>query len=206
MTQHTATPGSDHPIEAFLCTVADELKGLADVAVWSMDEATTDRVVVLAAKVAAGVAEVEARVIGQAGVLDRPGAAGCRILKSWLRLTTNVTGRTASAKVKLAAALSAWEPTRSATARGDLHAEQAHAIADKLALLDEHVTAHDKQRAEAFLLAEAADHDADALAHLGHEIYQRLDPEGADAREAAALQRQEARARKKTRFSMGDDG
>ncbi|MDO9456763.1 HNH endonuclease signature motif containing protein, partial [Nocardioides sp.] len=35
---------------------------------------------------------------------------------------------------------------------------------------------------------------------------QRLDPEGADAREAAALQRQEARARKKTRFSMGDDG
>ncbi|MDO9455971.1 HNH endonuclease signature motif containing protein [Nocardioides sp.] len=171
-----------------------------------MDAATTDRVVVLAAKVAAGVAEVEARAVGHAGTLERPGAAGCRSLKTWLQVTTNVTGRSADRKAKLAAALGAWEPTRAATARGEVHAEQAQAIADTLGHLDDDLSTHDKQHAEAFLLAEAADQDADALAHLGHEIYQRLDPESADAREARALEAQEARARRKTRFSMGNDG
>ncbi|MFB9311976.1 HNH endonuclease signature motif containing protein [Nocardioides plantarum] len=206
MTKHQDPTRSGHPIESFLCSALDDLEGLADVPAWSMDEATTDRVVLLAARVAAGVAEVEARAIGQAVSLDRPGIAGCRGVTQWLRQLTNVTGRLAARKAALASSLAAWEPTRAATARGAIHAEQAQAIADKIALLDDDVTDHDKQRAEAFLLGEAADHDADALGRMGHEIYARLDPDCADAREAEALARAEARARKRTRLRMYDDG
>lgn len=44
-----------------------------------------------------------------------------------------------------------------ATARGNLRAEQARAVADQVALLaTERVSAHDQDRAEAFLLGEAA--------------------------------------------------
>jgi hypothetical protein len=205
MTKHQEPTRSGHPIEQFLRTALDEVTALADVATWSMDEATTDRVVLLAAKLAASVAELEARTISHAVTLDRPAAAQCRSIQQWLRVHTNVTARTAARKAALAEALAAFEPTRSATARGRIHPEQAQAIADKINLLDHDITPHDKQRAEAFLLDHAADHDADALSRLGHEIYQRLDPESADAREAEALARAEARARKKTRLRLYDD-
>jgi hypothetical protein len=208
MAERTDTPGSGHPIEAFLCSVLDDLKDLADVPTWSMDASTTTRVVQLAARVAAGVAEVEARSIHHAGVLDLPGAAQCRDTARWVQQTTAVTRRTARVKAKLAASLTDLEPTRAATARGEIHAEQAQVIADHVALLDdEKVSTHDQGRAEAFLLAEAAGgRDADDLAGLGHAIWERLDPKGADEREAKALEAQEERARRKTRLTMGDDG
>ncbi|MDO9456238.1 HNH endonuclease signature motif containing protein [Nocardioides sp.] len=209
MAEHTDTPRSGHPIEAFLCSVLDDLKGLADVPTWSMDGATTTRVVRLAAQVAAGVAEVEARSIGQADTLDLTGATQCRNLPRWVQQTTGVTRRTASAKVRLATSLRDLEPTRAATARGEIHAEQAQTIAHQVAKLDdERVPAPDQARAEAFLLDQATTggHDADALAQLGQAIWERLDPEGAEEREAKALEDQEARARGKTRLSMGDDG
>ncbi len=207
-TDTTATPRSGHPIEALLCTVLGDLQGLADVPVWSMDAATTTRVVALAARVAAGVAEVEARAIGQAQVLDLAGAAGCRDLARWVQGTTGATRRTARVKVRLASALSDLEPTRAATARGDLHAEQAQAIADQVALLgNERVSAHDQARAEAFLLDEATHGaDADDLGGLGQAIWERLDPTGWEAREAKALEDQEARARTKTSLSMANAG
>ncbi|MFB9312746.1 HNH endonuclease signature motif containing protein [Nocardioides plantarum] len=208
MAQHTDTPGSGHPIKAVLCRFLDELKGLADVPAWSMDVETTIRVVGLGARVAAGVAELEARSIRQAEVLDLPGQTQCRNVARWVQQTTGVTGRSARAKAKLAAGLGDLEPTRTATARGEIHAEQAQAIANHVALLDdEKVTAHDQARAETFLLAEAVGgHDADALATMGHAIWERLDPEGADEREAKALEAQEQRARRRTRLTMGDDG
>ncbi|MFB9313583.1 HNH endonuclease signature motif containing protein [Nocardioides plantarum] len=208
MAEHTDTPGSGHPIEAVLCRFLDELKGLTDVATWTMDATTTTRVVALGARVGAGVAELEARSISHAETLDLPGAAQCRDVARWVQRTTGVTGRSARAKAKLATGLANLEPTRTATARGEIHAEQAQAIANHVAVLDdEKVSAHDQARAETFLLGEARHgHDADALATLGHAIWERLDPEGADEREARALEAQEERARRRTRLTMGDDG
>ncbi|WP_148614265.1 HNH endonuclease signature motif containing protein [Nocardioides rubriscoriae] len=207
-TDTTTTPRSGHPIEALLCSVLDDLKGLADVPTWSMDAETTTRVVALAARVAAGVAEVEARAIGQAGVLGLPAEGQYRDTARWVQRTTGVTRRTARGKVRLAEALGDLEPTRAATARGEIHAEQAQAIADQVALLDaELVSAHDQARAEAFLLNEATGGcDADALVGLGQAIWERLDPTGFEKREAKALEAQEARARAKTKLSMANAG
>jgi hypothetical protein len=205
MTKHTDTSRSGHPIEEFLCLVLAELKGLTGAPAWSMDEATTARVVKMSARVAAGVAEVEARGIGQAEALGLPGAAQCRGVAAWLRKATHVTGRTASAKAKLAASLTVHEASRTAMSRGEVHGEQVGSIARVLSDLGDDVSAHDKNRAETFLLEQATDHDADDLFGLGREIAIRLDPDGADAKEAAALERQEQRARTRTRLSMYDD-
>ncbi|MDB5244068.1 MAG: nuclease [Spirosoma sp.] len=205
MTKHTDTARSGHPIEEALRLVREILDGLADEPAWSMDAATTGRVVGLAAQVVAGVAEVEARGIAQAQALDLPGAAQCRNVARWLQQTTHVTGRTASAKARLAQSLGEHEVSRVAMARGEVHAEQVGAIATVLADLGDDVSDDDKQRAEVFLLEHATEHDADDLAGLGREIAIRLDPEGADAKEAAVLERQEERARAKTRLSMYDD-
>lgn len=205
MTKRQDLPRSGHPIELFLCATRDALEGLADVPVWSMDDATTDRVVVLAAQVAAGVAELEARAVGQAETLGRPGAAQCRSVAQWLQVTTRVTGSAASAKARLATALRTHEATRAAMTRGAVHAEQVRAITDVLADLGPEVSDHDRRRAEAFLVDHAADHDAPALAHLGREIQVRLDPESAEAREAEALEAQERLARTRTRLTMYDD-
>lgn len=205
MTKRQDPSRSGHPIELFLCATLDALRDLADVAVWSMDEATTDRVVVMAARVAAGVAELEARAVGHAETLGRPGAAQCRSVRQWLRVTTRVSGREASAKARLAAALVAHEPTRAAMARGAVHADQARAIADVVADLGPEVGVRDRGRAEAFLIDHASDHDAEALTRLGREIQVRLDPDGAEAREASALAAQEERARARTRLTLYDD-
>jgi hypothetical protein len=207
MAKHTDTPRSGHPIEQVLCTVIDELTGITDAPAWSMDADTTTRVVELAARAAAAVAEVEARSVGQAQSLDLPGQAGCKSTTRWLQNTTHVTYATAKAKVDLANALDGAEATRTAMAAGGVHAEQAVAIGTHLDRLDtETVSAEQKQSAEEFLVEHAKVHDAHDLSRMGDAIWSHLDPDGWEAREAALLEAQEERARARTSFSMRDDG
>lgn len=195
-------------MEEFLCTALEHLKALADTPAWSLDAGATTRCVQLAARLTAALTELEARTITRAIEADLPAVAGCRDTRRWLEQTTGVTRRAAAAKTRHAAALAAHEPTRAACARGELHAEQARAVTGHLDRLDdERVSSADQARAETFLLDHAAaGHDADDLAHLGLAIWQHLDPDGADEREARALQAQEERARKRTRLTMADDG
>jgi hypothetical protein len=207
MAKHTETPRSGHPIEQVLCTVIDELADIADVPAWSMNTDTTTRVVELAARAAAAVAEVEARSVGQAQSHDLPGAAGCKSTTRWLQNTTHVTWATAKAKVDLARALDGADATRTAMATGAVHAEQAVAIGTHLDRLDtETVSTEQKHSAEAFLIEHASAHDAHHLARMGDAIWSHLDPAGWEAREAALLEAQEERARARTSFSMRDDG
>jgi hypothetical protein len=207
MAKHTETPRSGHPIEALLCSLRDQIAGSVDLPAWSMDAETTTRVVTLAAQVAAGVAELEARAVGQAQAHDLPGQTGCTSTTRWLQNTTHVTHATAKAKVDLANALDDAEATRTAMATGGVHAEQAVAIGTHLDRLDtEAVSAEQKHSAEAFLVEHASAHDAHDLSRMGDAIWSHLDPDGWEAREAALLEAQEERARAKTTFSMRDDG
>jgi hypothetical protein len=207
MAKHTETPRPGHPIEQVLCTIIDELAGITDAPAWSMDATTTTRVVELAARATAAVAEVEARAVGQAQALDLPGQAGCKSTTRWLQNTTHVTHANAKAKVDLAKSLDTAEATREAMAAGAVHAEQALAIGTRLDRLNtEAVSTEQKHSAEAFLIEHASAHDAHHLARMGDSIWSHLDPDGWEAREAALLEAQEERARAKTTFSMRDDG
>jgi len=198
-----------HPLLGVVLLAKAQLAELADMSLWAMDAATTARLVREIAAVTAQWAELEARVIGHADTLGLADAAGMRSTAQWLARTTTVTVPAAHQKVRLALGSRDHEPTRLALARGDLHVEQATVITravDQLSTDDHVVTAHDRGRAEQHLLDQAADHDAKALATLGDRLLEVLDPSGADAHEARLLERQEARARAKTSFSMRDDG
>ncbi|WP_137292696.1 HNH endonuclease signature motif containing protein [Nocardioides dongxiaopingii] len=205
MSKHPGDRHDGHPVARFVALLETELAALVDVPTWSLDSATTGDLVPRLAGLVAGVQELEARVVGHAGVLDLPGSIGARSLAAWLARVTRVTGAEASRKARLAGDLAAHEPVRVAMAKGRLHGEQAKVIAAAVGDLDgDHLAWRDK--AEAHLLGEAAHHDAHDLKTLGRRILETLDPDKADEHEARLLEAEEARARKKTRFAMWDDG
>ncbi len=63
-----------------------------------------------------------------------------------------------------------------------------------------------KDRAEQHLLAEAGHHDAKALQILGRHLLDVIAPEVAEEHEGRLLEKEEERARQKTRFTMSEDG
>ncbi|QCW50758.1 DUF222 domain-containing protein [Nocardioides dongxiaopingii] len=194
-----------HPVARFVGVLEAELAGLSDAQTWSLGaEATADLVPRLAA-VIAGVQELEARLVRHAEDIEMPGTIGARSTAQWLARITRVTGREASRKARLAHDLAAHEPTRAAMAAGRVHAEQAQVIAAAVDDLgDEHT--HLSDQAEAHLLGEAAHHDAHDLKVLGRRILETIDPDKADEHEARLLGAEEARAWRKTRFTLWDDG
>ncbi|WP_134767592.1 HNH endonuclease signature motif containing protein [Nocardioides sp. 1609] len=205
MSKHHDDHHDGHPVARFVAVLEAELAALVDAPTWSLDPAATADLVPRLAQVVAGVQELEARVLGHAGVLDLPATIGARSLAAWLARVTRVTGGEASRKVRLAGDLAAHEPTRVAMAAGRVHAEQARVIAAAVGDLDgDH--AQWREKAEAHLLGEAAHHDAHDLKTLGRRILETIDPDRADDHEAKLLEAEEARARKRTTFTLWDDG
>ncbi len=205
MSRHLDGTASGHPILAFLDVLEDRLDDIADVATWSLTADQTTEAITRLTTDLARLAEVESRLLLHARTLDVHGTAGMKSLATWLARATRMTPSEANAGVRLADALAGHEQTRQAVAEGAVLVEQAlaitHAVDD---LSDEH--AGDRDRAEAHLIEQAAHHNAHQLATLGQRILETIDPDGADAHEAALLEAQEARARKKTQLKLRIDG
>ena len=197
--------GSGHPVARFLDVLEAGLADLVEAPLWSMNAEETAAVVDRLVAGLSRLGELEARVLNHAGSLDVHGAAGMKTLQRWLAHRTRLTSGEAARRVRLAEALASHELTREAMGRGEVHAEQAKVIAKAVEGLD---GAHVRHRgvAEKHLIGEAAHFDAGELATLGLRILEVIDPERADEHEAKALEKQEAKARKDTSFSMWHDG
>ncbi|WP_137292944.1 HNH endonuclease signature motif containing protein [Nocardioides dongxiaopingii] len=205
MSKHPGDHRDGHPVARFVALLETELAALVESPTWSLDVAATADLVPRLAGLVAGVQELEARVVGHAGVLDLPGSIGARSLAAWLARVTRVTGAEASRKARLAGDLAAHQATRVAMAEGHVHGEQAKVIAAAVDDLDgDHLAWRGK--AEAHLVGEAVHHDAHDLKTLGRRILETLDPDQADEHEARLLEAEEARARKRTALTMWDDG
>ncbi|WP_137294768.1 HNH endonuclease signature motif containing protein [Nocardioides dongxiaopingii] len=205
MSKHPGDRSDGHPVARFVALLEAELAALVDAPTWSLDAAATADLVPRLAGLVAGVQELEARVVGHAGVLDLSGSIGARSLAAWLARTTRVTGAEAARKARLAGDLTAHETLRVAMASGRVHGEQAKVIAAAVGDLDgEHLAWRGK--AEAHLVDEATHHDAHDLKTLGRRILETIDPDKADEHEARLLEAEEAQARKRTRFVIWDDG
>ncbi len=200
----TTDEQTEHPVLALAHKVKQALAAHTETRLWSMTDDETVDLIKTAAAIAAQVAELESRTIAHAETLELPskaGHAGKRGTTRWLARTTHVTGPVASGKVKLARSTTEAEQTRSALARGEVHLEQATAITAMLGTLkkaeadtDLVLDPADLDWAEKFLLAEAADHDANHLTTLTQHLIEKLDPAGAEAHEAKLLEAQEKRA------------
>ncbi len=151
---------------------------------------------------------VEATVAAEAQTRHVEDQSGATSTAVWWANETRMTRVEATRKTKLAHALDTeqHEPVRAALTAGDLLPDQASVIVHAVDALPDEIDPATRAQAEAFLLAQAADHDAKALRILGRRLLEVVDPETADAHEAALLAKEEAQAYETASLTMVDDG
>jgi hypothetical protein len=123
-------------------------------------------------------------------------AAGATSTANWVAHRT----------IRLAKALEAHEPTRTALAEGRVHVEQATVIARAVDDLPDDLDPDLVAEAEAHLVEQAQTFDAKQLKILGRRLLEVVAPEAADAHEARLLEQEERKAAAGTRFSLWEDG
>ncbi len=202
----TAMVHHPHRVASAVADARASLASVAGVPVWSMDagETTATLADIVAAK--AQLAELEARLLAHADRADIPARTGATRTAAWFAHQTKTTHAAARRAMRLADGLEAHEQTQAALAEGRLHEDQALVILEALAQLPDGLDPDLVTKAEAHLIAEAAHHDAKALRVLGRRLLEVIDPEAADAHEAALLEREERDAQAAARLVMWDDG
>ena len=123
---------------------------------------------------------------------------------------TRQVRREARSDLKLGKRLEHYEVLSAAMDAGAVNPAQGRAITEALDRLPStgELAVDEEQLAEAeqHLVGLAADHDAKRLRLLGLRIFEVLAPELADEFEGRKLEQEEARARRRTSFTMWEDG
>jgi hypothetical protein len=202
----TAQATPRHRVSVATAQMRAAADAVVDASVWSMDAAETASALVELTRLEAQVAEVKARVAAHADDLHVGQDVGASRAANWLAHTTRQTRPTAHRVVKLGQALEVHPLTRDALAHGDVVVDQARVIVRWVEALPDDLDPELVEKAEQHLLEQAKDYDARALNHLGKHLFEVIAPEEADAREAVALEREEARAAQQVRFTGFDDG
>src|SRR4051794_25245936 len=202
----TAIATPRHRVSVATAHVHAELDDVRDASVWSMDAAETAATLQSLSKARARVAELEARVAAHADDLHLGQDVGATSAANWLAHQTKQTRAETTRTVRLGHDLDTHPLTRHALATGQVCVDQARAILRWVDHLPADVPADLRAKAEAHLLAAAEHHDAKALNMLGKRLYEVIDPDAADAHEAALLAREEAAAAKACRLTLHDDG
>src|SRR4051794_16697376 len=202
----TAIATPRHRVSVATAHVHAELDNVRDASVWSMDPSETAATLQSLSKARARLAELEARVAAHADDLHVGQDVGASSAANWLAYQTKQTRAEANGTVRLGHDLDTHPATREALAAGRVCVDQARAILRWVDHLPDEVRADLRARAEAHLLAAAEHHDAKTLNMLGKRLYEVVDPEAADAHEAALLAREEAAAAKACRLTLHDDG
>ncbi len=181
------TDAPRHLVSRTVAAIDAQFDDVSDASLWSMSAEETAATLAKLTRVVTRAQELELRVAGhakEAGVGDSAGATSTA--NHWAHIT-HQTRTEAHRKMRLAKALATRPALRAALAAGDVLLEQGRVIA---AAVDA-VPAEYRDRAEELLLGFAAEHDAKALKILGMRILEYLDPEAAEAHEAAQLKKEE---------------
>jgi hypothetical protein len=197
-----------HPIGVGLSRIADELKTLRDASVWSMTAAQTRAALVESTRLAAQVAELEARLAQHARTVQVEADSGATSTANWWAHATKQTRTAAHRKTKLAGALGTgvFEPVRVALAEGRVLVDQAGVIVTAVEALPAGLDPVIRDEAVATLVGHAADFDAKALRVLGRGILAVVAPEVGEAHEARVLAAEERDAEAAASFRMVEDG
>src|SRR6478735_3870994 len=195
-----------HRINVATAHVHDELDAVSDASVWSMDESETAATLVELSRAKAKLSELEARVAAHADDIHVGQDVAASSAANWLAHQTKQTRAETNRTVRLGHALEEHPATREGLAAGGVCVEQARVIVDAVDRLPDHVDPELRVKAEQHLLAEAAHHDAKTLRILGKRLFEVIDPDAADAHEAALLEREEAAAARDTYLQLWDDG
>ncbi len=186
-----------HPISAAVTEARAGFTAVAEHAMWSLDTRTTRATLVEVSRLQAQVAELEARLMSHADEVDAGVETGATSTATWLAHATKLTRPAAARKASLAKALDSHSLTREALGRGDVHVEQARVITHAVDQLPDDAVV--RELCEKHLIALAEHHDAKELKILGRRVLEVVDPDLADAHEAALLADEEARPRRRCR-------
>ncbi len=208
MSKHLDGTGSGHPITVACAHIRAELDHLTDTQTWSMSDGEVRDTLLEVTRLTSRLAELEARLATTAQTRHLEDQSGATSTAVWWATQTKMTRAEAHRKTHLATALDTDQhtPVRKALAAGDLLPDQARVIIDAVDALPEDTTPEVRTQAEAFLLTQATDHDAKALRILGRRLLDVIDPDAADAHEAALLAKEEAAAYEAASLRMVDDG
>ena len=171
-----------HPVATAVASVRAELGSVAETPVWSMTPAETGGALVEVTRLVAQVGQLQLRLLAHADRVDVGSEVGATSAANWLAHQTKTTRPAAHRAVRLAKRLDeAYPEVDQALASGRITLDQAEVIVDAVDKLPEDlIDAETVTKAKAFLLAQAAEHDAKALRILGRRLLEVLDPEAAD--------------------------
>ncbi|QSR31999.1 HNH endonuclease [Nocardioides sp. S5] len=195
----------NHPILVAASDIRSLLKGVAGTNPTFMS--TSEKAAALRELVAAEaqLVELRLRVLADAG--DLADATGAKDAAGWLAHQTRARYADARADLALAGALDRERPVLAVGMReGAVTLAQAHVIRRALDALPVAVDADTVDRAEAHLVACAAEFGPKELGRIGRRVLDVVAPEIAEAAEAARLADLEARAADKTRMTMRRQG
>src|SRR6478609_5693022 len=202
----TALTTPRHRVSAATAQMRAAADAVVDASVWSMGETEAGQTLVELGRLKAQVAELEARVAAHADEIHVGSDVAASSAANWLAHQTKQTRAETNRTVRLGHALEEHPATREGLAAGGVCVEQARVIVDAVDRLPDHVDPELRVKAEQHLLAEAAHHDAKTLRILGKRLFEVIDPDAADAHEAALLEREEAAAARDTYLQLWDDG
>jgi hypothetical protein len=196
-----------HPVVGAVVGLRSELSSLSRTPVWSLSTSDTETALVEAQALITQAEQLQLRLLAHADRVDVGGSVGATAPANWLAHQTRITGAAAHRAKRLATSLDESHPAvDEALATATINTEQAQVIVDAVDDLPDTIAADVVADAEAFLLREAADHDAKSLRVLGRRLLEVLDPAAAEEEEARRLENEEAEARAKASFTMSDDG
>jgi len=203
MTDHL---GADRPppVAAALATVTDALASTADAPVWALDGPACRDLLVQLTQAATQLTELTTRVAHQADVIEAGPQAGATSTPTWWAHTTRQPHAETHRTVALGADLDRHDLTRESMTRGEVNPAQARVIIDAVHALPADTDL--RERCEKHLIVQAATFGPRELRRLGRRVLEVVDPEAAEAHEAALLEAEERRAEKTTTFSMHRDG
>ncbi len=197
----------EHPVVAAVTGIAAVLDGVADASLWSLADSDLPELTVAAGRVVNQLQGLLTRLVGELDARDLPVRLGASTTAALLRHRLVLTPGSAQALAHTARATrSEFSATGAALSAGELNWAQATAITRAIAELPAEAGDEVRQRAEAYLIGEAAHFDAVALSRLGRCTLEVAVPgvlEDKQAEQLAAAERRDARRRE---FTMTPDG
>ena len=197
------------PVHGFAGRALAALDRIADSAAWAMTPQEQAETLVELSRLSARLTELRWRVLAGAEANEIGAKDGSTSTAAWLSRRTREDRARTNGDLRGALALdeARFAVTREAFAAGRLTEAQVWVILRAIEDLPAgEVTDEQRVTAQEHLIALAGEHDAKQLRVLARRLFEVLAPDEAERREGEALEREERRARERTRFAMRDNG
>jgi len=202
----SAVASRNHEVHRGVGKLLQEARALGSDRLWSLDARAVSESLREVYALQARLAELRSALLVQAERVDLMTWDAHPNLVSWLRNRVGLAPGEAKKHVGLARSLDQHPVVAEALAAGVCPEASAQVIVSAVdALPPDLVDAQVREKAVAHLVAAAQVHDTRTLARLSAHLDEVLDPEGADRRLAVQLDAAEARAARRTFFTLSHD-